>query len=91
MKHRVAAKGKNMYVLLGLLALLLGSLAYLGSQRGSREGINVRTEEEKKANKEKNAAARAAMTEEENAAARAAMTEEEKAAKNAKKAADKKK
>ncbi len=54
MKHRVVAKKKNMYVLLGLLALLLGSLAYLGSQRGSREGMTV--EERKaarKANKDK--------------------------------------
>ena len=54
MKHRVAAKGKNMYVLLGLLALLLGSLAYLGSQRGSREGLEPAAKADaaaKKANK----------------------------------------
>lgn len=82
MKHRVVAKKKNMYVLLGLLALLLGSLAYLGSQRGSREGIKVRTEEEKKADAAAKNAKKAAMTEEEKAA---------KKAKNAKKAAPAKK
>ena len=39
MKHRVAAKGKNMYVILGLVALLLGSLIYLGLQKDTREGM----------------------------------------------------
>ncbi len=52
MKHRVTAKGKNMYVLLGLLALLLGSLAYLGSQRGSREGLEPAAKADAPAKKE---------------------------------------
>ena len=43
MKRRVAAKGKSMYVIFGLLAILLGSLAYLALQKGSREGLDNRT------------------------------------------------
>ena len=39
MKRRAAAKGKSMYVIFGLLAILLGSLAYLALQKGSREGL----------------------------------------------------
>ena len=46
MKHRVAAKGKNMYVILGLVALLLGSLIYLGLQKDTREGMEGGEEEE---------------------------------------------
>ena len=45
MKHRVAAKGKNMYVILGLVALLLGSLVYLGMQKDTREGMTDDEEE----------------------------------------------
>ena len=52
MKHRVAAKGKNMYVIVGLLALLLGSLAYLATQSGTREGMEDRGDDEEKEEKE---------------------------------------
>ena len=45
MKHRVAAKGKNMYVILGLVALLLGSLIYLGLQKDTREGMEGEEDE----------------------------------------------
>lgn len=45
MKHRVAAKGKNMYIILGLVALLLGSLVYLGMQKDTREGMEDEEEE----------------------------------------------
>ena len=45
MKHRVAAKGKNMYIILGLVALLLGSLVYLGMQKDTREGMTDDEEE----------------------------------------------
>jgi hypothetical protein len=46
MKHRVSAKGKNMYVILGLVALLLGSLVYLGLQKDTREGMEDEEEME---------------------------------------------
>ena len=39
MKRRAAVKGKSMYVIFGLLSILLGSLAYLALQKGSREGL----------------------------------------------------
>ena len=39
MKRRAAAKGKSMYVIFGLLAILIGSLAYLALQKGNREGL----------------------------------------------------
>lgn len=51
MKHRVAAKGKNMYVIVGLLTLLLGSLAYLATQSGTREGMEDRGDDEEKEEK----------------------------------------
>lgn len=47
MKRRAAAKGKSMYVIFGLLAILLGSLAYLALQKGNREGLKVEEEEKK--------------------------------------------
>jgi hypothetical protein len=43
MKKRYSAKGKkNIYVILGLLAVLLGSLAYLAFQKGTREGLEIK-------------------------------------------------
>ena len=40
MKKRVSPKGKkNIYIILGLLAVLLGSLVYFAFQRGTREGM----------------------------------------------------
>ena len=48
MKRRVAAKGKNMYVIFGLLIILLGSLAYLTLQKGQREGFDNKTKNDQK-------------------------------------------
>jgi len=43
MKKRSSIKGKkNIYVILGLLAVLLGSLAYLAFQKGTREGLEIK-------------------------------------------------
>lgn len=40
MKKRGNPKGKkNIYIILGLLAVLLGSLVYFAFQRGTREGM----------------------------------------------------
>ena len=48
MKRRVAAKGKNMYVIFGLLIILLGSLAYLALQKGQREGNTTKNDQKDK-------------------------------------------
>ena len=41
-KRSVAVKRKNIYVILGLLAVLVGSLAYLALQKKTREGFEVK-------------------------------------------------
>ena len=42
MKKRGTPKGKkNVYIILGLLAVLLGSLVYFAFQRGTREGMET--------------------------------------------------